>query len=217
MRSKLLWIIVLVAIPRIMYAQLYELIEDPGFSRIRLDQGQYKMHGVSCESEAISKGTYRLDRDTLKLFPYAGRDSILPLAVFQFTPGNDSVVTIKVVEESGRPWQGFNVTSGNSDREFYDLYTDATGACTYKDTSHRYLVLSYLNNSLDFSDEANHRYFWDSKTKGAYLVTIPDDGFFVLDRNIIIVDEPVFYLSSGKYLYRLDEPTRPVYRIKEIK
>ncbi len=214
MPSKLLWIIVFLAIPDMMYAQLYEFIEDPSFSRIRLDQGQYKKHGISCESEAISKGTYRLDGDTLKLFPY---DSILPMPVFQFIPGNDSVVTVKVVDESGKPWQGFNVTSGNSDREFYDLYTDSTGTCTYKDTNHRYLVLSYLNNSLDFSDEANHLYFWDSKIKGTYLVTIPDDGFFVLDRNIIIGDEPVFYLSNSKYLYRLDEPTRPVYRIKEIK
>lgn len=217
MSSKLLWIIVCVAIPRIIYAQLYELIDDHGFSRIRLDQEQYKMHGISCESEAISKGTYRLDGDTLKLFPYSGRDSIFPIPVFQFTPDNDSVVTIKVVEESGKPWQGFSVITGNSDRQFYDLYTDSTGTCSYKDTGHRYIILSYLYNSLNFSDEANHCYFWDSKTKGTYLVTIPDDGFFELDRNIIIGDEPVFYLSNGKYLYRLDKPTRPVYRRKELK
>lgn len=214
--GRLLLIILLVVIPGWTTAQCYEAATgDPGYYQIVLEQDWYKKRGISCESEAIGKGTYRFDGDTLKLFPYSDRDSILPLPAVQFIPGNDNVVTIKVLDETGKPWQGFSVITGDSNRLFHDLYTDSNGICSYKDTSHRYIVLSYLYSSLDFSNEANHYYFWDSKTKGTYLVTIPDDGFFVLDRNTIIDNEPVAYLKKGNYLYRLDDPTQPLYKIRE--
>ncbi|MBL7704309.1 MAG: hypothetical protein JNM21_02065 [Taibaiella sp.] len=211
-----LLIILLVAIPGWTTAQCYEAATgDPGYYQIVLDQGRYKKRGISCESEAVSKGTYRFDGDTLKLFPYSDRDSILPLPVFQFTPHTDCSVIIKVLDESGNPWRGFNVMTGNSKQQFYDLYTDSNGTCSYTDTSHRYIILNYLNNSLDFSDEANYRYLWDSKATGTYLVIIPDDGFFVLDRNVIIDNEPFVYLKKGNCLYRLDDPTQPLYKIRE--
>lgn len=215
MNRRLLLIIALGAGPLTGQAQLYELIDDlPGGATILLEQGKYKRNSISCESEAISKGTYRLDKDTLKLFPYSSSDSILPLPDFQFTPGNDDNITIKVVDEAGRPWRGFNVTTGNTKDLFYELYTDSNGICTYKDTSHRFLILSYLNSSLNFSDEDNLRYFWDSKRKGTYLVSIPDNGFYVLDRNVIIADEPVSYLKKGEYLYHPDDLSRPIYKRK---
>lgn len=196
--------------------QSYELTDDlPGGATILLEQGKYKKTSISCESEAISRGTYRLDGDTLKLFPYSGSDSILPLPDFKFIPGNDENITIKVLDETGRPWPGFSVATGNAKDLFHEWYTDSNGICTYKDTSHRFLILSYLNNSLDFSNEDNLRYLWDSKIKGTYLVTIPDNGFYTLDRNVIIATEPVFYLVKGKYLYRPDDPSRPVYKRKE--
>lgn len=216
MNRRLLLIIALAAGPCKGLAQLYELIDDvPGGATILLEQGKYKRNSISCESEAISKGTYRFDRDTLKLFPYANIDSVFPLPDFQFTPGDDDNITIKVVDEAGRPWRGFNVTTGNTKDLLYELYTDSNGICIYKDTSHRFLVLSYLNSSLDFSNEDNLRYLWDSKRKGTYLVSIPDNGFFALDRNVIIADEPICFLKKGKYLYRPDDLSRPIYKRKE--
>lgn len=216
MNRRLLLIMLLGSAPWTGRAQLYELIDEgPVSSKILLDHGMYKKMNIGCETEAISKGTYRLDRGTLKLFPYGNIDSIFPLPAFQFIPGNDEYVTIKVVDETGKPWQWFSVTTGNAKDLFYGLYTDSMGIFTYKDTSHRFLALSYLHSSLDFSDEDNLRYLWDSKRKGTYLVTISDNGFFAFDRNVIIADAPDYYLIKGKYLYRPDEPSRPVYKRKE--
>lgn len=216
MKRTLLLLIILAAGAWTGRTQTYELIDDlPGGATILLAQGTYKKTSISCESEAISKGTYRLDGDTLKLFAYSTSDSILPLPDFKFIPGNDENITIKVLDETGRPWRGFSVATGNAKDLFHEWYTDSNGICTYKDTSHRFLILSYLNNSLDFSNEDNLRYLWDSKINGTYLVTIPDNGFYTLDRNVIIATEPLLYLVKGKYLYRPDDPSRPVYKRKE--
>ncbi len=177
----------------------------------------FRQSNTGCESEFINKGCYHISNDTLYLNAYSTWDSIFPKIEYTFTPDSIKSVRIQILDEDHKPWSGFSIMTGDttSKRQYY--FTDSLGYFIHQDTlAHRFIILNFLEGSLNFSDTNTHNYFWDSKTYGTYTVTIKEKQFFALDRNtyikqglkifLIIKDGKLYEGENLEFIYTKQDP-----------